>query len=184
MRIHLDFEIKKKHIYIALIIILFAIISTVNIKGFKYDWKEYFSMSFYEILTLVVGSVVIYGLTKRDSKEAKLYEKIENKCEELKSYIENNLKNIPSMKREEKLLKIRYVNNKIDNIGIYVGNIDRLSDTYKKMKDTFEQLYTFISDNIDMDCAYFENDNRKIKLEQLINNLELKLEDIIIFTYK
>ncbi|CDA30826.1 unknown [Clostridium sp. CAG:492] len=178
-----QFEIKKKHCYIAIILIFFVIISFINIKCLEYNWKEYFRMSLQEILTIIVGSIVIYCLTKKDNKESKLYDKVEKKCEDLKEYIKINLKDIPSMLKEERLLKIRYISNQVSNIERYIDNIDKLSENYRKMKEAFDNLNDFISDNIDQSKEYFDKDNRKIKLERLINNVELRIEDIIIFTY-
>ena len=87
------------------------------------------------------------------------------------------------MLKEERLLKIRYISNQVSNIERYIDNIDKLSENYRKMKEAFDNLNDFISDNIDQSKEYFDKDNRKIKLERLINNVELRIEDIIIFTY-
>ncbi|MBR2744963.1 MAG: hypothetical protein IKE01_06705 [Clostridia bacterium] len=179
----IQFELKKKHAYILVGVILFIIISFINTKFLYDDWKEYWRMSLYELLTIIVGSIVIYGLNKKDNKEAKLYDKIENKCEDLKRYIKHNLNSIPIMEKEERLTKIRYISNQINNLERYLKSMDKLSDKFEKLQQAFKNLNDFVSDNIDQKKEYFDEDNRKVKLEQLINNIELRLEDIIIFTY-
>ena len=177
-------EFVKKHTkcIIIIILIVLAILGEINI--YNNGWQEFVKMNAYEIFTIAIALLVTYYLTERKNDIRKLNNKIENICGNMQVYLREEYGITPSRPNKERvLMNIRYISNKIHIL-------ERLSEKNKEIKDAVNYIKIehnkyreFVTDNFDQEDVYFQEENRQEKLKSIINNIDNKLDEIIVYLY-
>lgn len=135
-------------------------------------------------MTIIIALFVTYYLTERKNDIRKLNSKIENICSNMQSYLREEYKVIPSKTNKEKvLMNIRYISNKIHIL-------EKLSDKNKEIKNAVNYVKIehnkykeFVTDNLDQEDEYFQEEKRQEKINSMKNKMDNKLDEIIVYLY-
>lgn len=162
--------------------IILCIICGINI--YNNGWQEFIKINAYETMTIIIALFVTYYLTERKNDIRKLNSKIENICSNMQSYLREEYKVIPSKTNKEKvLMNIRYISNKIHIL-------EKLSDKNKEIKNAVNYVKIehnkykeFVTDNLDQEDEYFQEEKRQEKINSMKNKMDNKLDEIIVYLY-
>lgn len=111
-------------------------------------------------------------------------DKIESICNDIQNYLRNEYRTTPSKNNKEKILtNIRYVSNKIYILErLSVGN-DEIKSAIGYIREQHKEYNEFVSCNLDQDDKYFLEKIRQEKINTFINNIDNKLDEIIVYIY-
>ena len=183
----------KKIVTLAALVIMILIFIYIK-KLFIYNIKEndlFFEVSIIEIVlailelfSLIIGSIIIYFLTRKDNKIFKQKEIVEKLVDKLQKLLQEDYIvgiNEQFIKCERIMLNIKY--RKISNHISLLKSFSRKFDYFemidyvdKKMKEYKESICKMEEDS-DFSEKSFNN------LKRLINLIDDKLEEIIIKIY-
>lgn len=176
-------KIPKKYI-ISIIVISIILLGDIGFNVYNNGWGDFLKINAYEVLTIIIALFVTYYLTERKNDIRKLNDKVENICNDIQVYLRENYKIIPSKQNKERvLMNIRYISNKahiLEKLSEKNNNIKEAVSYIKKEHDKYNE---FVSTNLDQDEKYFLEQNRLEKIRANINNMDNKLDEIIVYLY-
>ena len=149
----------KKHSKCLVITILITLVILGGVNIYNNGWKDFIKMNAYEIVTIAIALLVTYYLTERKNDIRKLNNKIENICNNMQVYLREEYGITPSEKNKE------------------------IKDSISYIKKEHKKYIEFVDDNFDQEDIYFQEENRQEKLKSIINNIDNKLDEIIVYLY-
>lgn len=174
----------KKHSKCLVITILITLVILGGVNIYNNGWKDFIKMNAYEIVTIAIALLVTYYLTERKNDIRKLNNKIENICNNMQVYLREEYGITPSKKNKEKvLMNIRYISNKIHILEKLSEKNKEIKDSISYIKKEHKKYIEFVDDNFDQEDIYFQEENRREKLKSIINNIDNKLDEIIVYLY-
>lgn len=85
--------------------------------------------------------------------------------------------------KEKVLMNIRYISNKIHILEKLSEKNKEIKDSISYIKKEHKKYIEFVDDNFDQEDIYFQEENRQEKLKSIINNIDNKLDEIIVYLY-
>lgn len=177
--------IKKHKKGISTIIVSTIILSVIcGINIYNNGWQEFIKINAYETMTIIIALFVTYYLTERKNDIRKLNSKIENICSNMQSYLREEYEVIPSKQNKEKvLMNIRYISNKIHILEKLSEKNKEIKNAVNYVKVEHNKYKEFVTDNLDQEDAYFQEEKRQEKIKSMINKMDNKLDEIIVYLY-
>ena len=176
-------KISKKYI-ISIIIISIILFVDIGYNIWNNGWGDFLKINAYEVITIIIALFVTYYLTERKNDIRKLNDKIENICNDIQIYLREEYKIVPSKKNKERvLLNIRYVSNKIHILEKLSEKNNNIKEAIAYIKGEHNKYNEFVSTNLDQNEQYFLEENRQEKIKANINNMDNKLDEIIVYLY-
>lgn len=176
-------KIPKKYI-ISIIVISIILLVDIGFNVYNNGWGDFIKINAYEVLTIIIALFVTYYLTERKNDIRKLNDKVENICNDIQVYLRENYKIIPSKQNKERvLMNIRYISNKIHILEKLSEKNNSIKEAVSYIKKEHDKYNEFVSTNLDQDEKYFLEQNRLEKIRANINNMDNKLDEIIVYLY-
>lgn len=176
-------KIQKKYI-ISIIIVSIILLLDIGFNVYNNGWGDFLKIDAYEVFTIIIALFVTYYLTERKNDIRKLNDKIENICNDIQVYLRENYKIVPSKQNREKtLINIRYISNKIHILEKLSEKSNNIKKAVSYIKKEHKNYNEFVSTNLDQDEKYFQEQNRLEKINTHINNIDNKLDEIIVYLY-
>lgn len=162
------------------LIIVLAIIIGYSIFSFCANNFSFFEVKLHEIIALSIGIYVSYFLTKRDYKENKIKEKIENVVSEVEDLIKLDKSGHDNLERT--LNNMRLVRRKInfikDSVKLF-KNIEDDANYIEKQFNTYSDEIARISKPLK---EYDEKDLNDV--QKYLTDIEIRLNDIMTKIYE
>lgn len=80
-------------------------------------------------------------------------------------------------------MNIRYISNKIHILEKLSKKNNNIKEAVSYIKKEHDKYNEFVSTNLDQDEKYFLEQNRLEKIRANINNMDNKLDEIIVYLY-
>lgn len=169
---------RKKIITISIIVLVLIVFGIYN----GITNKEFWNMSLYNILTLLVAVVVAFYFTQKNNDIRKTKEKAENIFEKIQDIINQDKYYRIDEKTDERELNMmkRTVNNKLKLLEKESSIINNDSEM-KYLREKFDEYRAFIDDHIN-DKKYLEKS--EIELKKILNLMDDKIDEIRLKLYK
>lgn len=172
---------KKSHIITFIIILLIS--GFLIWLGCKNSDKTLFQYNLVEILTCGVVTYGIFYFTIANEKKNNQNTRIENIIE----LIDKKLRvvfepNIDVTKQDEYLHSFRYLDNKIlilEKMTKGLGCDKEIAD----IKNEKDKLDVYINENLNEGNSYFADKSRSEKIPNIIENIETRLDSILLKIY-
>lgn len=173
----------SKKSYIITFIIILLISGFLIWLGFKNNDKTLFQYNLIEILTCGVVTYGIFYFTIANEKKNNQNTRIENIIE----LIDKKLRvvfepNIDVTKQDEYLHSFRYLDNKIlilEKMTKGLGCDKEIAD----IKNEKDKLDVYINENLNEGNLYFVDKSRSEKIPNIIENIETRLDSILLKIY-
>lgn len=173
----------SKKSYIITFIIILLISGFLTWLGCKNSDKTLFQYNLIEILTCGVVTYGIFYFTIANEKKNNQNTRIENIIE----LIDKKLRvvfepNIDVTKHDEYLHSFRYLDNKIlilEKMTKGLGCDKEIAD----IKNEKDKLDVYINENLNEGNSYFADKSRSEKIPNIIENIETRLDSILLKIY-
>lgn len=173
----------SKKSYIITFIIILLISGFLIWLGCKNSDKTLFQYNLIEILTCGVVTYGIFYFTIANEKKNNQNTRIENIIE----LIDKKLRvvfepNIDVIKQDEYLHSFRYLDNKIlilEKMTKGLGCDKEIAD----IKNEKDKLDVYINENLNEGNSYFADKSRSEKIPNIIENIETRLDSILLKIY-
>ena len=173
----------SKKSYIITFIIILLISGFLIWLGCKNSDKTLFQYNLIEILTCGVATYGIFYFTIANEKKNNQNTRIENIIE----WIDKKLRvifepNIDVTKQDEYLHSFRYLDNKIlilEKMTKGLGCDKEIAD----IKNEKDKLDVYINENLNEGNSYFADKSRSEKIPNIIENIETRLDSILLKIY-
>lgn len=174
----------KRYIITITVVIIIILLVDIGYNIYNSGWRDFLKINAYEVITIIIALFVTYYLTERKNDIRKLNDKIENICNDVQVYLRENY-NITLSKQNKKkiLMNIRYISNKIYILEKLSQKDNNIKEAVSYIKNEHEKYNEFVSSNLDQDEKYFLEQNRQEKIKANINNMDNKLDEIIVYLY-
>lgn len=167
-----------------MVIIGLIILIIVGVNIYNYGVKEFFKINIYQVITIIIAIFVTFYLKERKNDKMKLKGKIEDICNDIQSGLKDLYEIVPSSNTQKSfLMKKRYIANKIQVLGKICQNDGQLEKAIIYIKNEYGKYDDFVANNLDQDDEYFLKENRLEKIRSYINNIDNKVDEIIVYLY-
>lgn len=173
---------KKGKIILVIIIsiALFIILSAIRI--IMNGWKSFFEFNVIELLTFIIASIVLFFVTEMVERKNKKDSKLDDTILKIVAKLQEICLEVPTSSDKSRYLYIlKYISNKFVLVNELCDERDKKN--IEDAKKDFDTLRDFIIDNINLGPSYFEDEERKNKIPNLISNIETYLDKVVIRIY-
>ena len=166
------------------IIIGLIIFVIVGVNIYNYGWKDFFKINIYQVITIIIAVFVTFYLKERKNDKMKLNGKIEDICNDIQRGLKDLYEIVPSSNTQKSfLMNKRYIANKIRVLEKLCKSDGILEKMISYIKNEYAKYDDFVSNNLDQDVGYFLKENRLEKIRSYINNIDNKVDEIIVYLY-
>ena len=142
-----------------------------NFTNEKLNTDKLYSKLLYRMLTELMTNTKDHAYNRKSKNDIQIYLREEYKI-------------VPSKKNKERvLLNIRYVSNKIHILEKLSEKKNNIKEAIAYIKGEHNKYNEFVSTNLDQNEQYFLEENRQEKIKANINNMDNKLDEIIVYLY-
>lgn len=173
----------KKQKIIIFVISISSIVLLIILNILFKDKNKLFDYNLMEVLTACIVTVGIFLLTQISNEKNKKNMKIETLLDSTKKDIYKTfLKEIKVEKLEEYLSIFKRIDNKIRILSEISEHLN-CEKEIKEIGEELEKISVFIIENISEGNDYFKRGILKYKIPNIINNIDVRMDNILIKIY-